>query len=89
MNPGPLRRMVGLLGLLALIPIAVLLLTGALDLVTAASRALIVLLVVVVVGRLTGSFLQSIAGQLDEQDDAVSSRVSGSNVEPEPGAHPR
>jgi hypothetical protein len=89
MNPGPLRRMVGLLGLVALIPIAVLLLTGALDLVTAASRALIVLLVVVVVGRLTGTFLQSIAGQLDEQDAAVSSKVSTAHVEPESGAHPR
>jgi hypothetical protein len=71
MNPGPLRRMVGLLGLLALIPIAVLILTGALDLVTAAQRALVVLLVVVIFGRLTGMFLRSVAARIELQDDAA------------------
>ena len=82
MNPGPLRRMVGLLGLIALAPIAVLLLTGGLDLVTAAQRALVVLLVVVVIGRLTGSFLQSIAARLEGQDDQPSDALRL----PDPGA---
>ncbi len=67
MNPGPLRRLVGVLGLLALAPIAVLLFTGQLDLVTAAQRAIVVLIVVVVLGRVTGSYLQSIAQRFERE----------------------
>lgn len=71
MNPGPLRRLVGILGLLALIPIAVLLLTGAINPLAAAQRALVVLIVVVVVGRLTGSYLQSVARRFESATEEV------------------
>lgn len=68
MNPGPLRRLVGLLGLLAVAPIAVLLFTGAIDPVAAAQRAVVVLIVVVVLGRITSSYLHTVARRFDVAD---------------------
>lgn len=65
MKPGPLRRMTGSLGLVGLVPIAVLLLDGRLTTVEAAQRAVVLLLVVVTVGRVFGAYLTSIATRFD------------------------
>lgn len=69
MNPGPLRRLVGAVGLLALAPVAVLLLLGRITPVLAAQRALVILFVVVVLGRVTTGWLHSVAHRF-EADEA-------------------
>lgn len=51
MSIGPLRRSVGALGLLALVPVAAMLVAGTLDPVDAAQRALLTLIAVLVLGR--------------------------------------
>ena len=61
MTPGPLRRLLGALGLLALLPVAFRLATGALSAEDAAARAVITLFVVVVLGRLSSAWLGHIA----------------------------
>lgn len=52
MSTGPLRRTVGVLGLLAIVPVAVLLAVGAIEPEAAAQRAAVVALVTVTLGRL-------------------------------------
>lgn len=74
MTPGPLRRMVGVLGLLALAPIAVLLLTGEITPVVAAQRAVAVLLVVLLLGRVTRSWLGSVARRLEGREGPTEGR---------------
>lgn len=61
MSPGPLRRLVGGLGLVALVPVAWQLWIGGLDPVGAAARAVAVLVVVVTVGRVVARWLDSVA----------------------------
>lgn len=73
MNPGPLRRLVGTIGLLALLPIAWQLFVGGLDPAAAAVRAVAVLVVVVLVGRLTTRYLDAVANSV-EQDLAAAGR---------------
>lgn len=65
MRPGPLRRMIGSLGLLGLVPICLLLLDGRLTVVQGAQRAVVWLLLVVVLGRLAGAYLASVASRFD------------------------
>ncbi|MTV27325.1 hypothetical protein FTX61_18180 [Nitriliruptoraceae bacterium ZYF776] len=52
MSTGPLRRTVGVLGLLAIVPIAIQLGVGAIEPEAAAQRAAVVAIVAVVLGRL-------------------------------------
>ena len=70
MSPGPLRRTVGVLGLLALTPIAVLLLTGEISPVVAAQRAIVVLVLTILVGRVARSWLGSVAQRLERVERA-------------------
>lgn len=51
MQVGPLRRLTGTIGLLALVPIAVMLATGAITPVDAAVRGIVAGVAVVVIGR--------------------------------------
>jgi hypothetical protein len=67
MTPGPLRRLLGALGLLALGPVALRLATGSLTATDAAVRALITLLVVVVLGRLASAWLGHVAATYERQ----------------------
>lgn len=84
MNPGPLRRLVGMIGLVSLLPIAWQLFAGGLEPTGAAVRALAVLAVVVVVGRVVSRYLDSIARSVvrDLADDRR--EVAPIVVEPEP-----
>lgn len=70
MSAGPLRRLVGLVGLFAMAPIGYLLLQGRLTMVEAAERAVIVLLVVVVLGRITTAYLTAMARRLEPSPSA-------------------
>lgn len=75
MSAGPLRRLLGGLGLAALAPVAWRLADGSLDPMDAAVRAVITLLVVVVVGRLLTGWLHAVASTYDQavvvsEDDA-------------------
>lgn len=69
MSIGPLRRSVGALGLLALVPIAAMLLLGSLSPVDAALRAVVVGLAVLVVGRVTGWGIDWLAATLEHRPD--------------------
>lgn len=68
MNPGPLRRLVGAIGLLTLAPVALLLLQGRITPLLAAQRAVVVLVVVVVLGRFVTGWLQGLAHGFDTED---------------------
>lgn len=70
MTPGPLRRTAGAVGLLALTPIALLLLTGEIGPTAAAQRSVVVLVLVVVAGRLTGSWLGSLVDRFEHEGAA-------------------
>jgi hypothetical protein len=61
MSPGPLRRLVGMLGLLALAPTAAMLFLGRVTPAAAALRAVATLLAVMVVGRLAGWWVDQMA----------------------------
>lgn len=67
MSPGPLRRLLGALGLLALAPIALRLVEGSMAPTDAALRAVATLVAVVVVGRLFGTWLRQLARSYDQQ----------------------
>lgn len=81
MSPGPLRRLVGSLGLVALVPLAVLLFSGRLTPVVAAERAVVVLVVVLGVGHLLQSYLRRVAVRFTPQSQrdvtALLSRSGG------------
>jgi hypothetical protein len=65
----PLRRIIGLLGMLALVPTAWLLVHGDLTLTDAGKRAAITLLAVQVVLRLTTWGIGHLAGFLERTDE--------------------
>jgi hypothetical protein len=69
MNRGPLRRLLGSVGLLLLAPLGAMMLVGRLGPVEAAQRALVVLLVVLVVGRLAGAYLHAVASRFEPNVD--------------------
>lgn len=70
MSPGPLRRLLGALGLVALAPIALRLVDGSMSPADAAVRAVMTLLAVVVLGRLLGTWLRQVAATYDRRDPA-------------------
>lgn len=61
MSPGPLRRLLGALGLLVLAPVAIRLVDGSISPMDAALRAAATLIIVMVVGRLFGVWLRQVA----------------------------
>lgn len=65
MSPGPLRRLTGAIGLLALAPTAVMLTTDAITVADAALRAGVTLVGVILLGRVTGWWLSSMARGLE------------------------
>ena len=67
MTPGPLRRLIGAIGLVVLAPIAYRLVEGSMSPVDAALRAVATLVAVVLVGRLLGSWLGQVALTYDRQ----------------------
>lgn len=69
MSSGPLRQVVGAVGLLCLLPTAWLLATGALTPVQSAVRALATLLGVLIVGRIAAWWLDSVARTLEKHGD--------------------
>ncbi len=75
MSIGPLRRFVGMLGLLALAPTALMLGLGRIDPTTAALRAVATLLVTVLIGRVAGWWVEAMArgyeGASDTDSDAA------------------
>lgn len=77
MDVGPLRRLVGALGLFALIPTAWLLATGAIDMPTAALRAVATLVAVMALGRLLGVVVGALAVHVEGRTGGVSAGGPG------------
>lgn len=75
MSVGPLRRVIGILGLLALIPIALSLAAGTVAPEDAAMRAVAVGLVVVGLGRLARTVLTLTARRFETDDAPVDAPV--------------
>jgi hypothetical protein len=71
MRPGPIRRLLGALGLLALTPIGWRLLDGSLAPVDAAVRAVVTLVLVAAVGRIVGMWVSQIAHGYDPRTVAT------------------
>lgn len=69
MNTGPLRRATGLLGLVALAPIAFQFATGALAPQAAAARALAIAVVTVAVGRAIQVVVRSTLRRFEPDED--------------------
>ncbi len=65
MSPGPLRRITAVVGLLALAPIAAMLLTSALTPQQAAARAVMVVVVVLLVGNLVRIVITSLLHRVE------------------------
>lgn len=65
MTRGPLRRSMGMVGLLTLVPLGVMLFDSRLSLEEAGYRAVVALGVVWSLGRVLGAVLQSAADHLD------------------------
>lgn len=65
MSIGPLRRSIGALGLLALVPVASMLVVGTLDPVDAARRSLVTLIGLLVLGRLASWGVHGIASAVE------------------------
>lgn len=61
MSVGPLRRLVGMLGLMSLVPTALMLGLGRVTPGTAAMRALATLVATMMIGRLAGWWVRSMA----------------------------
>ncbi|HVL99739.1 MAG TPA: hypothetical protein VM324_10660 [Egibacteraceae bacterium] len=71
MKPGPLRRLTGALGLVALAPTAAMLALGALTLADAALRAGVTLVGVTAIGRGAGWWLSSTAARFERRTPAA------------------
>lgn len=65
MSPGPLRQITAAIGLLAMAPIAVMLLTKALTPQEAAARAVVVVLAVVLVGNLVRVIITQLLNRVE------------------------
>lgn len=65
MSVGPLRRLTGAIGLMALVPISTSVITDRIDVTTAALRAAAVLLAVVMLGRIANWTLSRLAATIE------------------------
>lgn len=81
MSPGPLRRLLGALGLLALAPVAMRLVDGSISPMDAAMRAMATLVVVVIIGRLFGVWLRQVAYSYEQQGRVTAGSGSHPNGE--------
>lgn len=77
MSAGPLRRVSAGLGLVALVPIASMLVQGALTPEVAAQRAVVVALVVVVLGNVARRVVASVLSRVERRNDDVPDPVDG------------
>lgn len=89
MSTGPLRRLVGTLGLLALVPTAALLATGAVDPAEAAMRAAVTVLVMVALGRATNWWLSSAASAFERKADEAGAADAGDDGQSSSDDRPR
>lgn len=69
MSIGPLRRLVGVVGLVALVPVLAMVARGELGLVDAAGRASITLVALLVLGRLVSWGVGAMASQVEASVD--------------------
>lgn len=67
MSVGPLRRSIGALGLLALVPVAGMMLLGTLTPVDAAQRAMTITVALLMIGRLVGWGIGYLARSVEEE----------------------
>lgn len=81
MSPGPLRRLLGALGLVALAPVAIRLVDGSVSPMDAAMRAMATLIVVVIIGRLFGVWLRQVAYSYERQGQVANDARPGLNSE--------
>lgn len=65
MSVGPLRRLVGALGLVALVPLLAMVSLGTLSPVDAAIRAVVMVVVLHVLGRVAGWGMRMLAAQVE------------------------
>ena len=77
MKPGPLRQLTGAVGLVALVPTAVLLAQGAHTPWQAAVRALMTLVGVTVIGRIAAWWLTATAGAFERRTETATSPETG------------
>jgi hypothetical protein len=68
---GPLRRSIGALGLVALVPVAGMIVAGTLTPVDAARRAMVTLVALLLLGRLAGQGMNHLAAVLERTMDAA------------------
>ncbi len=86
MSAGPLRRIVAVIGLVALAPVAGMLVTGAITPEEAALRALAVGLVVVIIGNLVRQVVTAMLRRVERRaedrgaDDAATSRAADTDM---------
>lgn len=69
MSAGPLRRIVAVLGLVALAPVAAMLVTGALTPEEAALRAVVIGVVTIAIGNLARSVVTSLLHRMERRED--------------------
>ncbi|QBI21254.1 hypothetical protein ER308_17875 [Egibacter rhizosphaerae] len=81
MDVGPLRRMIGALGLIGLAPTAWLLITGGISPPTAAIRGLATLVAVVLVGRLVGAVVRGLAGRVEANGHTTTAPARGPSAQ--------
>jgi hypothetical protein len=79
MRPGPIRRLLGTLGLLALAPIGWRLLDGSLAPADAAVRAVVTLVLVAVLGRILGMWVSQVAHGYDPHAGTIASPRPGTS----------
>lgn len=74
MKVGPLRRVTGAVGLMALVPVGLMLFAGALTVPDAAQRAGAILLATLAVGRVAGWWLTALAEGFERDNGAADPR---------------
>lgn len=81
MKTGPLRRAAGTAGLLALLPVGVMLLTGALTVADAALRGGAIFVAVTGVGRVAGWWMAGLLRDFEKQSEAAETPTDAESPE--------
>ena len=81
MSPGPLRRITAAIGLLALAPIAAMMLTSALTPQEAAARAVLVVVVVLLVGNLVRVIITQLLHRVERDLPEVTDTGEGQHLD--------
>ena len=82
MSVGPLRRLVGMLGLMSLIPTAMMLGLGRVTPGTAAMRAVATLVATMIIGRAAGWWVRSMARGYEEDGPTDATEALGIGAAP-------